>query len=182
MQDFESVASDLTSLDKSGISTISNLCKQQLTLEQRIADLEQELKDAKQEHRKIAEDLLPAAMDEYGVAELKMDDGSKINVSPFYSASIPKAKQDEAFTWLTEQGHGSLIKNHVTAAFGRGEDNLAKDLLAELDQRGMATQTKTWVEPMTLKSFVKEQVEKGENLPYDLLGIFVGQKAKITRS
>ena len=57
-----------------------------------------------------------------------------------------------------------------------------KDLLAELGQRGMATQTKTWVEPMTLKSFVKEQVEKGENLPYDLLGIYVGQKAKIKRS
>ena len=54
-----------------------------------------------------------------------------------------------------------LLKNHVTAAFGRGEDNSAKDLLAELEQRGMQTQTKTWVEPMTLKSFVKEQVEKG---------------------
>ena len=77
--DFESVAGDLSSIDKSGISTISNLCKQQITLETRIADLEQELKDAKQQHRKIAEDLLPAAMDEYGFAELKMDDGSQIS-------------------------------------------------------------------------------------------------------
>jgi len=179
--DFESVAGDLTSINQSGISTISNLCKQQLALEKRIADLEEELKDAKREHRKIAEDLLPAAMDEHGMSQLKMDDGSEISVSPYYSASISKDRADEAFQWLTEAGHGSLIKNHVTAAFGRGEDNLAKDLLAELDQRGMATQTKTWVEPMTLKSFVKEQVEKGENLPYDLLGIFVGQRAKIRR-
>ena len=179
--DFESVAGDLTSINQSGISTISNLCKQQLALEKRIADLEEELKDAKREHRKIAEDLLPAAMDEHGMSQLKMDDGSEISVSPYYSASISKDRADEAFQWLTEAGHGSLIKNHVTAAFGRGEDNSAKDLLAELDQRGMATQTKTWVEPMTLKSFVKEQVEKGENLPYDLLGIFVGQRAKIRR-
>jgi len=179
--DFESVAGDLTSINQSGISTVSNLCKQQLALEQRIADLEQELKDAKREHRKVAEDLLPAAMEEFGLSELRMDDGSEIKVTPYYSASIAKDRADEAFHWLTEAGHGSLIKNHVTAAFGRGEDNLAKDLLAELDQRGMATQTKTWVEPMTLKSFVKEQVEKGENLPHDLLGIFVGQRAKITR-
>lgn len=179
--DFESVAGNLTSINQSGISTISNLCKQQLALEKRIADLEEELKDAKREHRKIAEDLLPAAMDEHGMSQLKMDDGSEISVSPYYSASISKDRADEAFQWLTEAGHGSLIKNHVTAAFGRGEDNLAKDLLAELEQRGMATQTKTWVEPMTLKSFVKEQVEKGENLPYDLLGIFVGQRAKIRR-
>lgn len=179
--DFESVAGNLTSINQSGISTISNLCKQQLALEKRIADLEEELKDTKREHRKIAEDLLPAAMDEHGMSQLKMDDGSEISVSPYYSASISKDRADEAFQWLTEAGHGSLIKNHVTAAFGRGEDNSAKDLLAELEQRGMATQTKTWVEPMTLKSFVKEQVEKGENLPYDLLGIFVGQRAKIRR-
>ena len=179
--DFESVAGNLTSINQSGISTISNLCKQQVALEQRIADLEQELKDTKREHRKIAEDLLPAAMDECNLSELKMDDGSEIKVSPYYSASIPKDRSEEAFSWLTEAGRGSLIKNHVTAAFGRGEDNLAKDLLAELDQRGMQMQTKTWVEPMTLKSFVREQVEKGENLPYDLLGIFVGQRAKIQR-
>lgn len=179
--DFESVAGDLTSINQSGISTVSNLCKQQIALEKRIADLELELKDAKREHRKVAEDLLPAALQEYGVTELKMEDGSEISVAPYYSASIAKDRQDEAFQWLTTAGHGSLIKNHVTAAFGRGEDNSAKDLLAELEQRGMQTQTKTWVEPMTLKSFVKEQVEKGENLPYDLLGIYVGQRAKIRR-
>ena len=42
--DFESVAGDLTSINQSGISTVSNLCKQQITLEQRVADLELELK------------------------------------------------------------------------------------------------------------------------------------------
>tara|TARA_R110000823_G_scaffold238260_1_gene363619 strand:- start:93 stop:635 length:543 start_codon:yes stop_codon:yes gene_type:complete len=179
--DFESVAGDLTSINQSGISTVSNLCKQQIALEKRIADLESELKDSKREHRKVAEDLLPAALQEYGVTELKMEDGSEISVAPYYNASIAKDRTDEAFQWLIEAGHGSLIKNHVTAAFGRGEDNSAKDLLAELEQRGMQTQTKTWVEPMTLKSFVKEQVEKGENLPYDLLGVYVGQRAKIRR-
>ena len=179
--DFESVAGDLTSINQSGISTVSNLCKQQIALEKRIADLELELKDAKRDHRKVAEDLLPAALQEYGVTELKMEDGSEISVAPYYNASIAKDRMDEAFQWLIEAGHGSLIKNHVTAAFGRGEDNSAKDLLAELEQRGMQTQTKTWVEPMTLKSFVKEQVEKGENLPYDLLGVYVGQRAKIRR-
>ena len=179
--DFESVAGDLTSINQSGISTVSNLCKQQITLEQRVADLELELKETKRELRKVSEDLLPAALQEHGVTELKMDDGSEISVTPYYSASIAKDRAEEAFQWLTVAGHGSLIKNHVTAAFGRGEDNLAKDLLAELEQRGLQTQTKVWVEPMTLKSFVKEQVEKGENLPYDLLGIFVGQRAKIRR-
>jgi hypothetical protein len=111
-----------------------------------------------------------------------MDDGSEISVKPFYSASISKDNSDEAFEWLTSNGHSSLIKNNVSASFGRGKDNEAKSLLAELHDRGLETKSKTWVEPMTLKAFVKEQVEKGENLPYDLLGIFVGQRANIKRS
>jgi len=35
------------------------------------------------------------------------------------------------------------------------------------------------VEPMTLKAFVKEQIERGNDLPLDLFGVFVGQRAKI---
>ena len=34
---------------------------------------------------------------------------------------------------------------------------------------------------MTLKAFVKEQIERGEELPQDLLGIFVGERTKIKR-
>jgi len=34
---------------------------------------------------------------------------------------------------------------------------------------------------MTLKAFVKDQVEKGGAIPMDLFGIFIGEKAKITK-
>jgi len=98
--DFESVAGDLTSINQSGISTVSNLCKQQIALEKRIADLELELKDSKREHRKVAEDLLPAALQEYGVTELKMEDGSEISVAPYYNASIAKDRRMKPFNGL----------------------------------------------------------------------------------
>ena len=35
------------------------------------------------------------------------------------------------------------------------------------------------VEPMTLKAFAKEQVEKGKELPFDLFGIYIANKAKL---
>ena len=41
--------------------------------------------------------------------------------------------------------------------------------------------TKKWVEPMTLKAFVREQVEQGNDLPHDLFNVFIGEKATITR-
>jgi len=36
-----------------------------------------------------------------------------------------------------------------------------------------------WVEPSTLRAFIREQHEAGKKLPMDLLGAFVGQKTTI---
>jgi hypothetical protein len=34
---------------------------------------------------------------------------------------------------------------------------------------------------MTLKAFAKEQVEQGSDIPTDLFGLYIGEKAKIRR-
>ena len=36
------------------------------------------------------------------------------------------------------------------------------------------------VEPMTLKAFVREQIEKGKDVPADLFGVYVATRTKIT--
>ena len=36
------------------------------------------------------------------------------------------------------------------------------------------------VEPMTLKAFVREQVESGKKLPFDLFGVYIANKTKLT--
>ena len=179
--DFEDVASDLMDIKEEGMSRIASLVKQQLALEARVSDLEQELTSAKKDLKEVAENQLPAAMAEYGMAKVKMDDGSEIAVSKFYSASIPKTRQEEAFDWLRDNGHESLIKNQVAVSFGRSEDAVAQLLMDRLQAEGFDTQQKVWVEPMTLKAFVKEQVEGGSPIPSDLFGIYIGEQAKIKR-
>ena len=42
------------------------------------------------------------------------------------------------------------------------------------------TNKKEKVEPMTLKAFVREQVEGGKELPFDLFGVYIANKTKIT--
>jgi len=179
--DFEDVASDLQKVEEQGLSQIASLVRQQLALERRVEDLELELATAKKDLSVVSEDLLPSAMAEYGMAKLKMDDGSEITVSKYYSASIPKARQEEAFDWLRDNGHDGLIKNQLSVSFGRAEDEAAQKLRSQLEDDGYETAQKVWVEPMTLKAFVKEQVESGEPIPSDLFGIFIGDKAKIKR-
>jgi len=180
MVDFESAAQELRSVDETGLSQVSKLANLQLTLEQRVVDLEEQLKDAKRDLRAIAEDQLPAAMAEHNITELKLEDGSAISVAKFYSASIPKDRADEAFRWLVDNGYGDLIKNQVATNFVRGQEAEAEAFAQELADKNMPVNTRKWVEPMTLKAFVKDQTEQGANLPADLFGLFIGEKAKIT--
>ena len=181
MVDFESAAQELSAVDESALSQVSKLAQIQLSLEERVADLEEQLKQAKRDLKEIAEDLLPAAMSEHRFTEIKLEDGSSIGVSKFYSASIPKDRSDEAFRWLVDNDHGDLIKNQVATNFVRGQEKLADEFASELAERGMAVNTKKWVEPMTLKAFVKDQFEQGNNVPADLFGLYIGEKTKITK-
>ena len=102
-------------------------------------------------------------------------------MSTFYSASIPKDRSDEAFTWLVDNKFGDLIKNQVATNFVRGQEEQAEKFASELAGRGMPVNTKKWVEPMTLKAWVREKTEQGVNIPHDLFGIFIGEKAKIQK-
>ena len=179
--DFEDVALELQNIEEGGLSQVASLVRQQLALERRVADLEDDLAKAQSELKIVSEVLLPATLAEIGMTKLRMDDGSEISVSRYYGASISKAKQGEAFTWLRENGHDDLIKNQVSVSFGRSDDSIAQSLRDRLEGEGFETNQKVWVEPMTLKAFVKEQVESGAPIPTETFGIFIGEKAKITR-
>ena len=57
-----------------------------------------------------------------------MKDGSNVEIKPFYTGTISKEKQEEAFEWLRDNGYEDLIKNQVIVKFGRAEDEKAKSL------------------------------------------------------
>lgn len=181
MIDFEDAATELTQVGDKDLKAVADLVRQQLVLERRIEDLEDELKRTQQNLAKISQEILPEALAEHGLSELKMEDGSKITVSQFIQAHISKEKQDEAFGWLREHDFDDLIKNVVSLEFGKGEDDHARDVMETLTNRGYWPQNKQSVHPSTLKAFVKEQVEKGAEIPSDLFGIFIGKKAVIKK-
>ena len=75
-------------VDDGGLKTISELALKQSQLEEKISDQEMELKLTKQELKEIAEVQLPEALQEVGVSEFSLVDGTKVSVTPFYSARI----------------------------------------------------------------------------------------------
>lgn len=179
--DLEDIAMQLSSVDNNDLKQVAALVRQQLLLERRVEDLTADLKRAQLDLAQISGDVLPAALAEHGLTELKMADGSKVTVATIISASISKDRLPGAHGWLRDNGFGDLIKNTVSVNFGKGEDDKAGDLIRELEDDGYSVDQKEAVHPSTLKAFCKEQIEKGSEIPTDLFGIFIGQKTTIKK-
>ena len=147
--------------------------------DQEINKIEDELKKKKDYKKHLSENVLPNLFAEVGLSELKLADGRHLKVGNYYGSSIKADKKEAAYTWLRNNGFGDLIKNQVSCSFGRDEDEKARGLIETLDEQGYQSSQREWVEPSTLRAFVREQHEAGNKVPMDLLGAYVGQKTTI---
>jgi hypothetical protein len=175
---FENDADALKVSDES-VSGIAGLAKRAKMLEKELEDLGASLKEKEEQYRNLTEVSIPEAMAEAGMKKFVMEDGSMIDVKPFYGASISKARQAEAFKWLRDNGFDDIIKNTVSVRFGRKEDELAARMIQLLREQGFIPEQTEKVEPQTLKAWVKERIEKGQPVDSELFGVFIGQKATI---
>ena len=165
----------------SEVDPISKACQEYLQEEKEIDDLEILIKTKKESLRQKNEHIVQL-MEERGVTSIKMKNGQAVEIKPFYTGSISKDKQEEAFQWLRDKGYDDLIKNQVVIKFGRAEDEKANKLFTDLANQGLDTDRSVKVEPMTLKGFIREMIESGKELPMDTFGVFVGHKINIKKA
>ena len=160
--------------------TLSDLVRKLRSVEKEIEDAEEHVKALKQEKHKLSVENIPALMDEMGVERIDVD-GVTVARKMMVHASIPADRKDEAFAWLRSEGLDDIIKNDVTVSFGKGEDNVAGDLVGRLEAEGYDPSHKTHIHPSTLKAFVKERFESGKPIDLDMFGAFIANAAEIRR-
>ena len=170
----------LESINPETTKSLSGLVKQLRVTEQQIEDAETHLKSLKQDKKKLSTQLIPDLMDEMGVERVDVD-GLTVTKKQIVAASIPVDKRELAFDWLRERGLDDIIKNDVVVTFGRGQDNLAKDAFWTLKDKGLDPSTKTHIHPMTLKAFLKDRMENGQEVDLDLFGAFLSNVVEIKR-
>ena len=163
------------------IQSLADQVEKLNTLDQQVALLEKNLKQKKKDFEYLSGEVIPTMMAEMGLSQLKLMDGSSVDVKPNYSANITIANRDAAFNWLRTNGLGDIIKNEISVSFGRNEDNKAADYAALASERGYQPTQKLKVEPMTLKALVRERIENGKEMPTELFNVFVGNKTTIKR-
>ena len=182
MSDSGQAEDQLDKLNDNKLDAVARLAREAASHEKNISGLEEELKAEKAALHKITDERLPEALEEMNLQKFTLLDGSEIAIKPVYSASIPKDRRDEAYDWLREHGFGDLVKNNVTVTFGRGEDEKAVEFQGLVRSNGFDPVQLEKVEPMTLKGWLREQVEAGNAVPLDLFGAYIANRATITRS
>lgn len=160
---------------------ISNLAAKQVQLEKDLAKLEEDLEAKKKELNRVRDNDLPNALLEIGIQEVTLKSGHKISIKREAYASITEERQAACFAWLRDHGHGSIIKNLIYAEFGKGEDEKAIEAASVLAEAGFQPNQKESVHPQTLKAFIRELDEKGEEFPYETFGAFIVNRSKITK-
>ena len=179
----EQMEQDQTEVIKSttNIKTLSDQVLKLRAMEDQLKIMEEALKTRKKEIDRISGEIIPTMLAEMGLSQLKLADGSSVDVKPFYSATISAQNKDRAYNWLRTNGLGDIIKNEISVSFGRNEDNKAASYADLAKSNGFQPTQKLKVEPMTLKALVRERIEAGKEMPTEIFNIFVGNKTTIKR-
>ena len=167
------------SADTATLDNLSEQCKKLVSLLGLVETKEAELKKLKDQTRKFSEEIIPEAMQQLSLEQLKLDNGVKISIVDNVYAHISEAKKPEAYDWFRGKGLGSIIKSEVGVQFDKTQDSDAVALKERLLSEGLPVTHKESIHPSTLKSTIKELVQKGIDVPDDTFNIFIGKKTKI---
>jgi hypothetical protein len=178
----EKMATSVEKLDQGDLTTVAGMARAIRDKEAEVNELEQKLKNEKRALMKLTDEDLPTMLAEIGLTSMKLDDGSEVSIKPQYGANILVDNRPAAYEWLRENGYDDIIKNTVACTFGRGEDDQASAFKAFAEKEGFFAEQNTGIHHTTLRAFVKERIENGDDFPMELFGAYVGQRAIIKRS
>ena len=177
----DGTSDQLDRLGSSDLKGVADLANRAAEAQRNIEETEEILNRQKKDLYKITDQMLPEALEALGLERYTLTDGSEISLHKIYSATIAKDRVAKAHAWLRDHGHGDLIKNTCSVAFGKGEDEKAAEFLALCGSNDLAVEQREKVEPSTLKAWVKERTEAGEPIPNDTFGVYISARAKIKR-
>lgn len=170
-----------------GLRSLTSLGRELARVEREIVDTEKRLKSLKQRKNDIVHKEMPELMDRVGQDHIGLPEARlDLVLDDWFKAVLP-ADSEEALKWLTENGHGDLIKHQMTISLPRDTEELAERIRQRVEQMAaefdvaVSIETKSTVPWQTLTAFVKEQVRAGAALPLETLGATVGRVVKIKK-
>lgn len=148
--------------------------------EKGVSVIEEKLKAAKAELRKVQEIRLPEAMKNCGMETFVTTDGLKVSIKETMTASIAAKNKPDAAKWLLANELGALVKEDVTIGFDNGNNEGVQDLVNLLTENGISNiKTSESMNTSTVKSAIKELLAQGKEVPLELFGVYFIRKATV---
>lgn len=166
-------AADLTAAPSDEqIAKLREKCVEMAAADADVSRLERELEAAKEKKNILAHKELPDIFAEMGIDRFGLPDvgefGADVVLSPYFKASIPaewpEDRKKVAFDHLEELGGGDLIKVEVKFLLGKGESELARQLVDAVGQ---------WAEHAEVSV---PEPSIGQGVPWNSLTSFVKER------
>lgn len=139
-----------------------------------VDELEDALSVAKKQYNDLQTKQIPALFSELGISKLALPDGREVEVGSKIYGSLPKDadKRASAIGHLESLGAASLLQDTIELAFPKSQHNVALDILATLEEKGIQAHIESGVHAATLCKFAREAMESGEAIDLEVLGLF----------
>lgn len=182
MTDLLDVTDEESGMDEDVLSRLAKLAREQMDLEDRIEKKMEELKALNKSLLVVSGETIPSIMDETGLSEVRLADGTKIVVKDDIKVSTTGKYRDAINSWLEETGRDSIIRDEVKINLGAGKSDMAGAIIEAASGMGIdEIDRKRFVNAMTFASLVRELLENGESVPLEDIGAFRSRQTKLQR-
>lgn len=178
------------------LAAIIGLARAMYRLELDIVALQQTINSKIASFNALQMQTLPERMVAAQLKSFELENGYIVEVKDFIKGTIPSESQIEeerdsllkqalvlrrtqALVWLRKNGGAALLKNKLTAEFGKGEEKAAKEFEKQIGKQGYKVKRDENVNFQTLNSFIREKLKEGVEVPVEPFALFNGHKAEI---
>jgi hypothetical protein len=160
-------------ISNSELSQLQSMVQRQLKLEDEVETLEEELKEKKKEYNTVRQEEIPNFLTQFGLSEIKLSDGSKVEVKGDVAVTIKD--QEAFFKFLIERHDDAIIKKVLSM------DDPPDELVDDLIEKGYPISYDKKIHAQTLKAYFRTFMELGETPP-ESVNVFAYSYAKIKRA
>jgi hypothetical protein len=154
------------------IQNIVKLAREMVDIEKTIEALKTELKVKEDQWKQISSIDLPMLMAGIGLNKFDLSSGFTIAVKPVLTLQRPPQERMElADQWLTEHGHGGMVKTLIDISLGKGNQRLP-EIKETLDNLRIEYIVKKDIHYQTLNAWGKEMERNHMVIPEDIFNVF----------
>jgi len=160
------------------IELLTNKAKEMKEKELAIKRLKNELEQYEKQYNDLSSFEIPFLMSEIGMQSFTLSDGTHFIVKPIIIINAPKDKIDAIDDWLTNHGHGGMVKTNIDVSLPKASQRLA-EIQEVLEKMGIDYEVTKRIHHMTLGKWAREMESEGMVIPEDLFSVFRTNKTYI---